>query len=1312
MKNVLLPLLLVLSMGSIRSFAAEPLITLNPGDHICIIGNSLADRMQHAGYLEAMIHATHPEHNLVVRNLGFAGDELTVRMRSEGFGSPDEWLTKEKADVIFAFFGYNESFAGEAGLEKFRADLENFIKHTREQNYSGRGAPRIVLFSPSAAEKHPDPNFPDPAPLNRNLKLYADAMRDVARANGVAFVDVFSASRSAFASAAAPLTINGVHLRNDGYEAIAPAIFQALFGHDAPIIENFEAIRAAVNDKNAVWFSRYRTVDGYNVYGGRSHLEYDGVTNRVTMQREMSMRDEMTANRDRGVWGVAQGRDYEVNDDNLPPRIEVKTNKPGENPDGSHKILGGEEAIARMKVPPGCKVNLFASEEQFPELANPVQMAFDTKGRLWVAAWPNYPERTPWSEEGDKLLIFEDTDNDGRADKCKTFIDDLNCPTGFQFYKDGVILVQAPDVWFVRDTDGDDRADWKERVLNGLDSADSHHTANALALDPGGAIYLSDGVFHRTQVETPWGPPVRNRDAAIYRYEPRASKFETYISYGFANPHGRVFDRWGNDLVTDATGNNTYFGPAFSGRLDFPDKHSGLKQFWERPSRPCPGTAMLSSRHFPEEFQGEFLNLNVIGFQGCFRVNVREEGSGLWGDTIEPPLVVSDDPNFRPIAIDVAPDGSIYFLDWHNPIIGHMQHHLRDPSRDHRHGRVYRITYEGRPLLEPKKIAGEPIEALLELLIEPEDNVRTRAKIELGARDTQAVIAAVQEWSKQFDAKKVEDQHALMEALWVHQWHNVVNEPLLKQMLQSPEPRARAQAVRVLGYWRDRVGNPLELVRVAANDAAPRVRLEAVRVASFFEGAPAMEVAYEVLKHDMDYYLEYTFKETKRQLEKTTKDFLLPGDARAAEALVARLSTGELMRAPGGEAVFVERLERPGLNINIRTEALRGLADARKLDMVQAAVSVLEHMEKTERADAADDLGFLLASLSPADLAKARTSFVSLAGDANQAGVRRAAYAAIVTADHDAETAWNTAANDPKARVSLMESVRLHPEAEFRAGFAPMVFGVLESADAPTELRKEALRALPLLGPDHAENSFDILAGELVKRADMPLAAKAIMQIPRESWPAAKVAPAAESILAWAKEIPAGDRTSEWFIETTQAGTELASALPAADAARIRKELRGLGVSVFALKSVREQMRFDITTIVVEAGKPFEIVFENVDMMPHNVVVMQGGAREEIGKKADAMDPTPDRQGRAFVPDDNRILAATRLVEPGQKETLKMKAPDAPGDYEYVCTYPEHWMNMWGRLVVVKNLQDYIDKAAPATGEGAARESPAAEHEH
>lgn len=1292
----------VLTLVSIGWTVLQPSLAAaleaKPGDHICIIGNTFADRMQHSGWLEALVHARFPEHQLVFRNLAFSGDELTVRLRSEGFGSPDEWLTRTGADVILAFFGYNESFAGPDGLPQFRKDLDQFIKDTLSRRYNGKGPPRLVLFSPAAAEKHPDPNYPPPGPLNANLQLYSLAMAEVARENDVPCIDLFALSQEAYSAARQPLTINGVHFTDDGYRQLAPGMFRALCGEPAPRStesDSLETIRRAVNEKNAMWFSRYRTVDGYNVYGGRSYMKYNGVLNRETMQREMEMRDVMTSNRDQVVWAAAQGRTLEVSDTNLPPPVAVTSNKPGPNPDGSHPFLGGEEAIARMKVPPGCKVNLFASEEQFPELANPVQMAFDTRGRLWVAAWPNYPERTPQSTTGDRLLVFEDSDGDGRADRCTPFLEDLNAPTGFQFYKDGVILVQAPEVWWVRDRDGDGRADSREALLNGLDSADTHHTANSLVLDPGGAIYLSDGVFHRTQVETPWGPPVRNHDAAIFRFEPRAGKFETYIAYGFANPHGRVFDYWGNDLVTDATGNNTYFGPAFSGRLDYPAKHASLKEFWNRPSRPSPGTGILSSRHFPEEFQGNFLNCNVIGFQGIFRAKVREEGSGLWGETLEPPLVVSDDPNFRPSAVDVAPDGSVYFLDWHNPIIGHLQHHLRDPSRDHSHGRIYRITFEGRPLQPPLPIAGQPIEQLLERLKAPEDNVRTRAKIELGSRETRAVLAAVDRWVRQFDPGEPAHQHHLLEALWVYQWHNVVNEPFLRQMLNSPEPRARAQAVRILGSWRDRISQPLALLRRAANDSAPRVRLEAVRVASFFEGEEALETAHDILKYETDYYLDYTFKETLRQLQKSPDTVFLPSDPVALARAVDRLTDAQLKLAPEVEPVLVQRLERKGMDLNTRSGALEQLAALHKTNRLGEALAALRRLDAGGGAPSAlADLGTLLAANPAAELRQARPVLVALAREAETAAVRRAAWAGLVVAEGKPDSLWARAAESAPAQVTLIDSIILLLDPELRGSFFPLLQKALSSPDTPVEVRAAALRALPLMGPTHARASFSILAGHLVEGRDLTTAARAVTQLGRESWDATQAAAVAESILAWAKTVPPDQRAAQEFIEATQVGNEMAALLPAPRSAALRKELLSLGVRVYVVKTVREQMRYDTTRLVVEAGQPFQIIFENLDMMPHNLVVVAPGAREEVGLQAEKMPPVADGRGAMYVPRNKKVLSFSRMLEAGQKETLRLTAPQDPGVYEYVCTYPEHWKTMFGELIVVKDLPAFLETDA------------------
>src|SRR5262249_30264384 len=205
-----------------------PQLELRPGDHISIIDNTLAERMQHDGCLEKFFHSRFPKHDLTLRNLGFSGDELTVRLRSAGCGSPDEWLTRTKADVVFAFFGYNESFGGEAGLPKFKKDLDEFVKHALAQEYNGKSAPRLVLFAPIAHEERKEPNWPPGAENNQRIELYTKAMADVAAANKVPFVNLYAPTKAAYAKAAKPLTINGIHLTASGNELVAAAIDRAL----------------------------------------------------------------------------------------------------------------------------------------------------------------------------------------------------------------------------------------------------------------------------------------------------------------------------------------------------------------------------------------------------------------------------------------------------------------------------------------------------------------------------------------------------------------------------------------------------------------------------------------------------------------------------------------------------------------------------------------------------------------------------------------------------------------------------------------------------------------------------------------------------------------------------------------------------------------------------------------------------------------------------------------------------------------------------------------------------------------------------
>jgi sugar lactone lactonase YvrE len=228
---------------------------------------------------------------------------------------------------------------------------------------------------------------------------------------------------------------------------------------------------------------------------------------------------------------------------------------------------------------------------------------------------------------------------------------------------------------------------------------------------------------------------------------------------------------------------------------------------------------------------------------------------------------MGDDGNFRPVDVQIAPDGSLYIIDWHNALIGHLQHNLREPNRDHSHGRIWRLKHKTRPLLKPAKIDGQPIAALLELLKVPEDRTRYRAKRELAARDTGDVLAALETWIGNLDPADEDYEHHLLESLWIYQTHNVVNEELLETLLTANDHRARAAATRVLSFWLQEIPNHHELLQRCIDDEHPRVRLEGVRAVSFLRGDDAIELALGVLEHDMDDDLQYTLDETMRRLE-------------------------------------------------------------------------------------------------------------------------------------------------------------------------------------------------------------------------------------------------------------------------------------------------------------------------------------------------------------------------------------------------------------------------------------------------------------
>ena len=821
----------------------------------------MGSRMIHYGHLETELYLRFPLKDLTLRNLcdegntpgfrphpgrgqggqyAFPGAQELISQKLKAGSGPnghfetsDQWLTRLKTDVIIAFFGFNSSFDGVGELSRFKKELDAFLKHTLAQKYNGKSAPRLVLVSPTAVQAIK--GVTDGVQQNTNLILYTEAMRAVARENNVLFVDAFSPSSQWYSDGKAH-TVDGALLNGLGYRKLASLLVDSLFQEENPSGNLRSAVHKAVMDKNFYWQNDFKVPNGVHVYGRRYNPF--GPKN---YPFELKKTREMTEIRDQAIWATLKGKAFDVKAADAKtsklPAVQSNYRPGGKN--GNVNYNPGKVTQTKIQVAEGYKLELFADEGRFPDLANPVQMAFDNKGRLWVATMASYPHyRIGDPHPKDKLIIFEDTNNDGKADKQINFADDLHIPIGFEISHDGVYVSQSGSLVRYKDTNGDDRYDTREVVLSGFDDHDTHHAISAFCADPSGAFIMCEGVFLHSNVESVFGPQ-RGTNGGFFRYSPQRKTIIRYSQFSIPNPWGVAFDNYGQDLFLHTSGTSLSWMLPGSVKARYGANLKAPNIITSNNVRPTSGVEFVSSRHFPDEVQGDVIINNNIGFLGAKQHKIIDKDPGFTTE-FRHNLFVSKDLNFRPTDLEFAPDGSLYVVDWHNALIGHMQHNARDPNRDHAHGRIYRITYPSRPLVKPAKIAGAAIAQLLDNLKLHEYRSRYRTRRELRGRDADTVVKATRAWVK--NLPKDADERLKLEALWVTWGAGQTDVALLKQLLGSGDHRIRSAAVRVLRFNLKQVKNHKELLTKAATDSHGRVRMEATVAASFLGKKDGLEV--------------------------------------------------------------------------------------------------------------------------------------------------------------------------------------------------------------------------------------------------------------------------------------------------------------------------------------------------------------------------------------------------------------------------------------------------------------------------------------
>ena len=388
-------------------------------------------------------------------------------------------------------------------------------------------------------------------------------------------------------------------------------------------------------------------------------------------------------------------------------------------------------------LPEGAKINLFASE---PVVRNPIHMNWDSKGRLWVVGSPLYPHIKPGQEESDQLVILEDTTGDGVADKHTVFADDLHIPTGVLPGDGGVYVANSNDVLFLKDTDGDGKADHREVILSGFGTEDTHHIVHTFRWGPEGMMWLNQSIYIHTHLDTPYGIR-RLLGGGMWHYRPETRRSEVFMK-GLVNPWGHVFDEWGQSFMTDGAGgqgiNFVYPRSVFVASPGAPRRVQGLN-----PGQPklC-GLEVLSGSHIPEHWRGALASPDFRGHRiKTYRLS--DKGSAYESREYKE-LLASRHGAFRPIDVKMGPDGAIYVADLYNPIIQHGEVDFRDPRRDHKHGRIWRISFPENPPAPFTKPAEMNSNALAEALLFSEENiVRELATAELRTRKPDEMLSAL-----------------------------------------------------------------------------------------------------------------------------------------------------------------------------------------------------------------------------------------------------------------------------------------------------------------------------------------------------------------------------------------------------------------------------------------------------------------------------------------------------------------------------------------------------------------------------------------
>lgn len=888
-----------------------------------------------------------------------------------------------------------------------------------------------------------------------------------------------------------------------------------------------------------------------------------------------------------------------------------------------------EESEKFIQVPPAFDLKLFAKE---PDIINPIAMAWDERGRLWVIETVDYPNEVRDNQTGDdRIKICEDTDGDGLADKFTVFAEGMNIPTSIVLVNGGAIISQAPDFLFLKDTDGDDKADIKEKIITGWGTYDTHAGPSNLKYGFDNHIWGTVGYsgFEGNIAGKEW-----KFRQGFYRFNPEVTEFE-FMTSTSNNTWGLGFSETFD--VFGSTANN-----AHSWYMAIPDRYfEGIEGIPAKGSQKiadyysfhpitknvrqvdvfngftaAAGHNLYTARSFPREYWNRVALVCEPTGHLLAKGVLEKSGAGFktkdaWN------LLASADEWVSPVHAEVGPDGAVWVLDWYNFIIQHNptpnperggfqgengsgNAHI-NPLRDREHGRIYRIVYKDAKPYQPLSLSKDDPKGLIAALSHDNMFWRLTAQRLLVERGKQDVLADLYKLVRNQQVDEIGLNGGAIHALWtLHglgalKGNNDEANEVAKAALSHPAAGVRKAAAQVLprNWWgRDAL---VESNMIADSDLH-------TRLAGFLALAD------------------------------------MPADTRAGEVLFAALE------------------DKENLADNWLSQAVYIAANAHREGFAQKVGEVY-------------------------------------GGTLNED-------------DSDEEYRFNW--DDPKGTTAAWETMNLPTLWEY-AGMPDFDGEVWFYREVEISAKK---RSAVNLGPiDDSDESF--VNGEkigattddsresrtyTVKRGTVNKGFNHLLVKVTDNRGGGGFRGSNEDMF-WEVGNEKISLAGEWkYKPIRQTNFTLSKALFTDAEGFVKAWIKNTGTSVVAesagepdfpgrrirIKTIANEMKYDLKEFTVKAGEEIEIVFENVDLLQHNLLILRPGSLQKVGKAADELAKDPGGLERAYIPDLEEVMHGTGLVDPKDVVRLRFKVPDEPGEYPYVCTFPGHWQMMNGVMKVVK----------------------------